>query len=113
MATFGAGYIQHKIFIDTPGNVVPYLEDEYRKGFDRFTNGPMLNQFLGYVNFSNSKRVNFYAGIDLTEGFTQNRRTNFDTGLKDETKRFDLMIGIHIGWVFPLYKRVADQIYFN
>lgn len=113
MATFGAGYIQHKIFIDTPGNVVPYLEDEYRKGFDRFTNGPMLNQFLGYVNFSNSKRINFYAGIDLTEGFTQNRRTNFDTGLKDETKRFDLMIGIHIGWVFPLYKRVADQIYFN
>lgn len=74
----------------------------------------MLNQFLGYINFSNSKRINFYAGLNFTEGFTQNRRAmNFDTGLKDNTKRFDLLIGFRIGWIFPLYKRMADQIYFN
>lgn len=34
LASFGAGYIQHKIYIDTPGFVVPYLEGDYRKGYD-------------------------------------------------------------------------------
>jgi hypothetical protein len=108
----GAGYLQHKIWIDTPGSPIPFLEGDNRKGFDRFTNGIAVSEFIGLISFSDRKLVNFYAGFEFTQGFTQNRRSmNFDTGLKDETQRLDLLFGIHVGWMFPIYKRVADKYY--
>lgn len=114
LTSLGVGFLQHKIFIDTPGNPIPYLEGEYAKGYDRYTNGFMINQFIGYMNFSNKRLVNFFAGIEVTEGFTQNRRDyNFDTGMHDNKKRTDILVGIKAGWVFPIYKRIADKYYIN
>jgi hypothetical protein len=113
-ASFGVGYLQHRIYIDTPGSPVPWLEGDKKRGFDRMTSGLFINQFIGYVNFSNKKTINFFAGFEFTEGFTQNRRAyNFDTGLKDDKKRTDILIGIKVGWLFPLYKRVADKYYID
>lgn len=114
MFTAGAGYLQHKIWIDTPGSPIPYLEGDYAKGYDRFSNGLAVSEFLGLISFSNKKLVNFYAGIECVQGFTRNRRSmNFDTGLKDNKQRLDLLFGIHVGWMFPIYKRVADKYYIN
>ncbi len=114
MTTFGIGYIQHKILIDTPGSSVPYLEGDYRKGYDRLSTGICLTQFAGYMNFGNKRLTNFYAGLEVTEAFTKNRRNiNFDTGLKDDKSRIDLLLGIRFGWVFPMYKRMADKIYID
>lgn len=114
LATLGAGYLQHRIYIDTPGSPVPWLEGDKRRGFDRMSSGLFINQFVGYVNFSNKRLINFFAGFEFTEGFTQNRRPyNFDTGLRDTKKRNDILIGFKAGWVFPLYKRVADKYYIN
>jgi hypothetical protein len=114
MTTLGIGYLQHKIYIDTFGNPIPYLEGDYTKGYDRLTTGVCLTAFLGYVNFSNSKLVNFYAGFEFTQGFTKNRRSmNFDTGLKDDKSRMDMLFGFRLGWVFPIYKRIADKSYIN
>ncbi len=112
MACIGLGYLQHKIRIETPESAIPYISGEYSKGYDRLTTGPEITEFLGYVNFSNSRLVNFYGGIECTQAFTKNRREiNFDTGLKDDKSRLDLLFGIRIGWVFPLYKRSADKFY--
>lgn len=114
MATLGIGYLQHKIKIETPGNPIPYLEGDYLKGYDRLSTGIELTEFLGYMNFSNRRLINFYAGIEMTQAFTKNRRQmNFDTGTSDNKSRTDLLFGIRIGWVFPIYKRIADQIYIN
>jgi hypothetical protein len=108
----GIGYLQHKIWIDTPGSPVPFLEGDYKKGYDRFSNGWSTTEFIGLISFSNRKLVNFYAGFECTQGFTKNRRAfNFDTGLKDDASRLDLLFGIHIGWMFPIYKRMADKYY--
>ncbi len=114
MLTAAVGYLQHKIWIDTPGSPIPFLEGEYKKGYDRLSSGLALTEFIGYINFSNRKLVNFYGGLEFTQAFTKNRRQlNFDTGLKDDSSRLDLLFGIHLGWMFPLYKRVADKYYFN
>lgn len=114
LASFGTGYLQHRIYIDTPGSPVPFLEGDNRRGFDRLTSGLFINQFIGYINFSNKRLINFYAGFEFTEGFTKNKRAyNFDTGLKDDRNRTDILIGFKAGWVFPLYKRMADKYYIN
>ena len=114
MTTLGIGYMQHKIYIDTPGSPIPYLEGDYRKGYDRLSTGLSLTEFIGYMNFSNSKLINFYIGIEITQAFTHNiREINFDTGLRDDASRFDQLYGIRLGWVFPIYKRMAEKIYYN
>ena len=112
--TLGIGYLQHKILIETPDSPIPYLEGEYRKGYDRLTSGLSVSEFIGYINFSSKKLINFYAGFEFTQAFTKNRRViNFDTGLSDDKSRIDLFTGFRIGWVFPIYKRIADKSYIN
>ena len=114
MTTLGIGYMQHKIYIDTPGSPIPYLEGDYRKGYDRLSTGLSLTEFIGYMNFSNSRLINFYIGIEITQAFTRNiREINFDTGLKDDASRFDQLYGLRLGWVFPIYKRMAEKVYYN
>jgi hypothetical protein len=111
--SIGVGYLKHKIKIDTPGSPVPYLEDDYNKGYDRLCSGIALTEFIGYMLHSNNKLVNFYAGFEFTQAFTKNKReVNFDTGLSDNSSRVDLLSGIRLGWVIPIYKRNADKTYY-
>lgn len=103
--TVGAGLLQHKIRIqDDPVRQVPQLLGEYRKGYDRLTNGLAFSEYIGYQILSNDGKINFTAGFEFTQGFTQNRRTvNFDTMLPDTTERLDLLYTFRVTWVLPFY----------
>jgi hypothetical protein len=104
--------LQHKIRIDTRDDV-PLLDKEYVKGYGRLSNGLSLTQFVGYIYCGNKRLINFIAGFEFTQGFTENRRSyNFDTMSKDETKRFDMLSGIKVGWFFPIYRTAATQFYY-
>lgn len=104
-ATIGLGLFQHKIRIqDDPQVVVSYLRGDYKKGYDRLTNGLAITQFIGYQHLAKDRRVNFYAGLEFTQAFTQSRRDfNFDTFEKEEGTRFDGLIGFKLGWILPFY----------
>ena len=113
LVTAGAGFLQHKIRFAVEGNLAPQLRDEYVKGYDRLSNGFSTNQFIGYFFTGDSRLINFYAGVDFTQAFTQNRRSyNFDTMGPDDTQRTDLFYGIRLGWVIPIYKRATNDIYY-
>ncbi|MFN3528630.1 MAG: hypothetical protein ACK417_01740 [Bacteroidia bacterium] len=113
MLELGYGLMQHKIWIETPVNNSPQLSAEYKRGYDRLSNGQSINTFLGYQHLSDNKLINFYIGIDLHTGFTENRRTiNYNTQSRDDRKRTDLMIGIRGGWILPLYKRAEKAMLF-
>lgn len=110
----GGGFMQHKIRIEHQNNRIPQLDGEYYKGYDRLSNGLLLTQFVGYHNMSNSKLTNFYIGFEFMEGFTQNRReVNFDTKMKDTTKRLDILYGLKLGWCLSIYKRTSNDYYIN
>lgn len=114
LVTVGGGFIQHKVRIETIGNDVPQLSDEYRKGYDRLTNGFAMQEFIGYMHLDNKRLLNFYIGAEFNQGFTQSRRDfNFDTMTKDTQKRRDYLSGIRVGFMFPLYKRVPKEFYYN
>jgi hypothetical protein len=109
----GPGFLQHKIRIETIGNTVPMLDGDYRKGYDRLSNGIEMREFIGFVSFGNRQLVNFYAGIELIQAFTENRRThNFDDATLNGEKRTDLLFGIKAGWIIPLYKKKPKDFYF-
>ncbi len=112
LVKLGGGFIQHKIRNEHQNNRIPQLEGDYAKGYDRLTNGFMVSQFLGYMHMSNSKLANFYIGFESIEGFTKNRRElNFDTKMKDDTKRLDIMYGLKLGICINLYKRTSTDYY--
>lgn len=113
MAMGGIGFLQHKIRIEDIGNQSPQLSLDYRKGYDRLTNGLAFTEFIGYLYLSNKRLVNFYAGFEFTQAFTQSRRSwDYDLMRKDETNRTDLLWGVRAGWVLPLYKRAANKFYY-
>jgi len=111
----GIGLLQHKIRIqDDPESFVPILTGDYKKGFDRLTNGLALRQFIGYEHLAKNRLINFYAGFEFTQSFTQNRRSfNFDTRSVDNEKRVDLLSGIKVGWILPFYVgETAEEIFY-
>jgi hypothetical protein len=111
--TAGAGFFQHKIRIqDDPVAPVSILNKQYKKGYDRLSNGFVLTQFIGYQHLSNNRRINFLAGFEFSQAFTESRRSfNFDTRMKENEKRLDLLYGIRIGWTLPFYVgENADEI---
>lgn len=109
----GGGLLQHKIHIENKDNNTPPVLKDYKKGYDRLTNGLALREFIGYQYLDNNRLINFYAGLEFYQAWTKCRRDfNFDTMQKDNTSRNDYIFGIKAGWILPLYQRKPDTYYY-
>jgi hypothetical protein len=104
----GAGWLNHHIRVqDNTQGAVTHLNSVYAKGYDRWTSGLALTQFVGYQMVSRDRTFNFFAGLEFTEGFTRNRRVfNFDTMQRDELRRHDILYGVRVGWSVALFTNV-------
>lgn len=108
----GVGYLMHKIYIESRYDDVPQLQGDYVKGYDRLTHGFSTTQFLGYLFQANRRFLSFYLGFEITEGFTQGVRDyNFDTRMPDDKNRLDIMYGVKVGWLIPLYKKSDNEFH--
>lgn len=108
----GAGLLQHRTRFEARENEVPQIEGDSQKGYDRLSNGLSVSQFVGYQYFGDKNKVNFSIGLEFIEGFTQSRRDfNFDLLRKDETKRFDGLMGLKASWIIPIYQRTSDKYF--
>lgn len=112
----GVGYLMHKFRIETQDHVVPQIELDYRRGYDRLSAGLNTSQFVGYAHMANQGFVNFYTGFYVQQGFTYNKRTIwFDQPDIDvpSDMMFDLQYGVKFAWMIPIYKRKPKDFYFN
>lgn len=112
----GVGYLAHKMRIETQDNVIPQIELDYRKGYDRLTSGLNLHQFVGYAFMANQGAINFYGGFYISEGFTYNQRNVFfdqpDIPVSKDL-RMDIQYGFKLAWLIPIYKRMPKAYYYN
>ncbi|MFW5805782.1 MAG: hypothetical protein ACOCVX_04555 [Bacteroidales bacterium] len=109
----GAGLLEHHIHIENKDNNVPGVLGDYRKGYDRRTNGLSLKEFVGYHYLDPNGYINFYAGFEFYQAWTYNRRDlNYDTGLPDNEIKHDYLYGFRIGWILPLYQKDPDSFYY-
>ncbi len=112
MILLGGGFLQHKIRLEDTNEGIPQIEGEYAKGYDRLTNGWAIKEFIGYLYLDRRKLVNFYVGVEAIQAFTQGQRSlHFDTQASGTDSRFDMLMGVRIGWVMPIYGRSASQYY--
>ncbi len=101
--TFGVGFLEHAIRLQDDNNAFAQVHAPYDTGYDRLTNGIAFNQCVAYQIISRDKKVNFFVGLEATEGITKNRRVyNFDTRQTDTRTRFDILYGVRVGWCFVL-----------
>lgn len=116
LVKIGGGYLNHRIRIETNDHVVPLLETDYKRGYDRLTTGFNTSQFIGYLFMSDNNFLNFYGGFFMQQGFTKNRRPVFydqpDTPVPTDT-RLDVLYGFKVGWLVPAYKRRPRDYYYN
>ena len=112
----GVGFLLHKMKIETNEQVVPQLELDYKKGYDRLTTGINFHQFLGYNFMASTGGYHFYGGFYAQQGLTKNRRDLFydrpDEEVSKDT-RLDIQMGLKLGWVIPIYKRQPKEFYFD
>lgn len=118
LAEFGAGYIQHKIRIEIPGEDVLQLQAAYKQGYDKLSSGPAFKQYIGFQFMQNRDHyVNYNIGLEIIEGFTKNRRGyNYDTRSLDNASRLDIFAGIRFTWFIPRYlafRDGKDEYYFK
>jgi hypothetical protein len=112
----GAGFLLHHMRIETQNQVIPQLELDYKKGYDRLTTGINTHQFIGYSFMADGGFYNFYGGLYAQQGFTKNRRTIFfdqPTTPVSTDLRLDLQFGFRLGWFIPIYKRKPKDFYYN
>ncbi len=110
----GAGLLEHKIKYYWAGQDPPQLISPYYKGYDRLSNGLALSQSIGFIKLDSRNYFNFMAEFEVVEGFTKNRRDwNYDTMMKDDKERLDLMFAVKLSWFFPIYRKMPQGLYFE
>jgi hypothetical protein len=114
MVSAGAGYLQHKIKLYDAQRKIAAVKDDLAYGYDRLSCGISFTQFVGYMYLSDNRLLNLYFGLESYQAFTQSiRKINYDTGLPDTKKRFDMLYGLRFGWILPLYKKKPSEFYYN
>lgn len=113
--TFGVGMLQHRIKIVNMDNTAPAVGVDFRKGYDRMTSGISLHQQIGYFNIGNKKAFSFATSFESIQAFTLPRRPyQYDLMGPEENKtRIDLMFGVRLTWMVPIYRQASDGFYYN
>lgn len=108
-----AGFMQHKVFYFNLQDNFAQLRGDYKKGYDRLTNGVFIEPYIGYQHFSENGLVNFHVGVGATLGFTAGRRDwQLDLARPYNQSRLDGLFGIRAGWYFAIYKKRSEDVFY-
>lgn len=110
----GIGGMVHKIRIYNQDQVAPQVSSDYKKGYDRLTGGIAFTQQFGYFNIGNRKTYSFIVSIEIIEGLTKPMRNyQYDLmGPEDDAIRLDILYGIRVSWMIPLFRQPATGYVF-
>ncbi len=114
MALTTVGFMEHKIFIRERDDAITAVNGKYKKGYDRLTNGLLLEQYVGYTYFANTNLLNFHIGLNIAAAFTQGRREFlYDVMRPDNEARVDLLFGVRAGLYIPIFRRKSEEFFFE
>lgn len=110
----GIGLLQHKIYIENIHNNTPQVLDEYRKGYDRLCNGLQVSEFVGWQNFGANTAYHFMVGFELSQAWTQNRRSwDYATNQKISGQRMDMLYTFKVAYFIPFVKREVTNYFYD
>jgi hypothetical protein len=105
----GAGFMQHYIKTQFDEGRTPQLEGDYAAGYDRLTNGLQLVQHFRW-HYLNPETISLFAGLDISQGFTKNRRSwNYSNMGADTRTHIDFYGGISAGILIPIGLKTQER----
>ena len=110
----GIGFLQHQIFIDTKNQNIPQLNEEYKKGYDRLSNGVSTKWEAIYKYYSSNGKFQMYSGVNITLAYTKNRRPYLFDQMQytsNETN-LDKLIGVNFGIIIPIQRRNEEKFHY-
>lgn len=112
--THGLGYLQHKIFIDTKNQNLPQLNEDMKKGYDRFSNGLSTKTSIDYKYYNRKGRFQISLGLNYTMAYTQNKRV-YDFAKNEyysDRKSWDKLFGCKVEVIIPINKRNEEKFHY-
>ena len=103
---------------DMNESLVPQMESGYAKLYDHLRNGVMLTESVGFLYMSNYiNYINFKVELFASECWSWSSRPYIIDNVmglngKDESRYFDLMVGVKLSWLFPLTGRTSYDYYY-
>lgn len=102
----GIGAQQTQISLRNERGNFPQLQGSMLRGYDRLHIGPVAKVQLRYLHLDNNERINYALGIHAFLATTQNiRGFNTDTGLLDNSFKWDMGVGVNFTWYLPIYAK--------
>jgi hypothetical protein len=110
----GLGYLQHQIFIDTKNQNVPQLDEEMKKGYDRFSNGLSTKLSADYRYFHKEGRFQISSGLNYTMAYTKNQRLYDFANNKYYigNRTWDQLLGIKIEIIIPIHRQNEEKFHY-
>ena len=110
----GLGFLQHQIFIDTKSQNVPQLDEEYKKGYDRLTNGISSKWEATYRYYNKGGKFQMYAGVNITLAYTAIQREYLFDKMEypPNTKSSDKLVGVKVGIIIPIQRKNEEEFHY-
>ena len=110
----GIGYLQHQIFIDTKNQNVPHLNEDMKKGYDRFSDGFSTRLFVDYKYYHKKGRFQISAGFNYTIAATKIRRTYDFANNKyySNEKNLDQILGFRGQIIIPIQRKNQEEFHY-
>ena len=110
----GVGYLQYQIFIDTKNQNVPQLNEDMKKGYDRFSNGFSTKSSLDYKYYHKKGRFQLSCGLNYTMAYTKNQRSyNFaDNEYYSSERNWDQLLGFKVEVIIPINRKNEEEFHY-
>ena len=111
--SFGTGYINQKIQIDTKNENIPQLNEEYKKGYDSANDGIFGKISINYKYYSKKGGIQISTG--LFNSFARVKRLNsylFNENNNDDSFHFGSTFGFNIGLIIPVSKINQEEFHY-
>lgn len=108
------GYLQHKIFIDTKNENIPQLDEDMKKGYDRFSNGGSTKLTIDYKYYHKKGRFQISSGLNYTMAYTKNQRAYDFTNNKyySGERSWDKLLGIKGEIIIPIRRKNEEKFHY-
>lgn len=110
----GIGYLQHQIFIDTKNQNIPQLNEEMKKGYDRFSNGFSTKFCFEYRYYHRKGKFQISSGFNYIMAYTKNQRVyDFANNEYYQNKRnLDQLLGLKIEIIIPINRKNKEEFHY-
>ncbi len=110
----GIGYLQYKIRLESNKTDLPQIDEDYIKGYDKFTNGISTKLCVDYMYFSKRNFVKYNIGVEFINAFTKNRRSYDFAAMEeyDNNLKIDQLVGLKFGIIIPINRNNEEKFHY-